>query len=1088
MRRGQSVAHWSAICIGFGWCALGALAATPAEELDRARGLFDKGQYVEAREVLQTIDREQLDEQQKGRRDELLKELEVAINQANRARQNLEDADQALKTNDASRAERLYRAVQSNDYATSQQKARAREGLALLERQRRLQRELGERPTTRPAATRPANGDARAAVEMPLLEEALPQAGTPAPAVDPRSPQAQRARATAAGLIREGNEAMDRAQYDVAAERYQAALRLVPNHPEALEGLALIEQRRGVENRPPGIESVQQARRVRWQRAEALLRAAEQDVRAHLNAQRFDQAQARLNEARQTLEAYRRDAEPADRYAYWNSQLSSLGRRIELERQEFAEEQARIQTREAREAEMRRFLQDQKDRNERIAQLMEQAVQFQKERQYEKAIDVLNEVLLIDPLYDRAEFMKRVIEDANVIAQTKESHRRLRNKFQEFQLEAADELAPVTVGRGQLLRYPEESEWRMIARRDPFGAGVSGESEVDRVARQKLATVLPVVELADGTTLADAIEFLQLQGKIAINVNWGALMLINVERTTDIGGVNLRDVKIETVLDLILDNASQAGGAIGRAAYDVIDGVVRISTQDDLNTRTVVRVYDIRDLLVRIRSFRAPDTDNNFGGAGMMGMGMMGGGMMGGVMGGGMMGGMMGGGYGGVYGGGRSDDDDDDESEEARQEVVDEMIDLIMNNIEPGTWAPEGELGSVDVWNDRLIVRHTASVHRQIVDLLRQLRASKDLQVAVETRFITLQSNFMEEIGIDLDIVLNQGNAGLDPALAADPLTGVSTIVRDPTTGVTMLQPRRFTQLGFTPAAPGFGQPLTQVITLDQPYQNVALVPPGNPGNWWSRHTTPVPIVNNSLALTQQLAQNYTTNVPGTIGASAPAFQVFGSFLDNIQVDFLMRATQMDARSSIVDAPRLVVFNGRQAFIAVQTLVSFVISPGSLPASGSGVGGQAAAGVPPTLATLNRGRTLEITPYVSADRKYVTMEIHPEFNDVRTSPFVTANGTIQVPEYDQTEVRTYGTVPDGGTLLVGGLKQAGEVEVEAGVPVISKLPGLKRFFTNRQRKKDERILLMLIKPKIIIQEEQEQEAFPSLTVSGQAGG
>ena len=113
----------------------------------------------------------------------------------------------------------------------------------------------------------------------------------------------------------------------------------------------------------------------------------------------------------------------------------------------------------------------------------------------------------------------------------------------------------------------------------------------------------------------------------------------------------------------------------------------------------------------------------------------------------------------------------------------------------------------------------------------------------------------------------------------------------------------------------------------------------------------------------------------------------------------------------------------------------------------------------------------------------MTLEIDPQITDVRLSGFVTANGPIQVPEFDVNEIHTYGAVPDGGTMLVGGLKQAGEVEVEAGVPVLSKIPALRRAFTNRTRQKDERVLLMLLKPKIIIQDEQEQMAFPSLGVS-----
>jgi general secretion pathway protein D len=75
------------------------------------------------------------------------------------------------------------------------------------------------------------------------------------------------------------------------------------------------------------------------------------------------------------------------------------------------------------------------------------------------------------------------------------------------------------------------------------------------------------------------------------------------------------------------------------------------------------------------------------------------------------------------------------------------------------------------------------------------------------------------------------------------------------------------------------------------------------------------------------------------------------------------------------------------------------------------------------------------------------------------------------------------SVPDGGTLLLGGQTISGEVEREAGVPVLSKVPFLKRLFTNRSISRDQRVLLILVKPTIIIQREVEAESFPTLNVS-----
>ena len=80
-----------------------------------------------------------------------------------------------------------------------------------------------------------------------------------------------------------------------------------------------------------------------------------------------------------------------------------------------------------------------------------------------------------------------------------------------------------------------------------------------------------------------------------------------------------------------------------------------------------------------------------------------------------------------------------------------------------------------------------------------------------------------------------------------------------------------------------------------------------------------------------------------------------------------------------------------------------------------------------------------------------------------------ATGIIQQPIIQITEVRTTVSVPDGGTLLLGGQTLAGEVEREAGVPVLSKVPFLKRLFTNRSMAKDEQVLLILVRPTIIMQ-------------------
>ena len=136
------------------------------------------------------------------------------------------------------------------------------------------------------------------------------------------------------------------------------------------------------------------------------------------------------------------------------------------------------------------------------------------------------------------------------------------------------------------------------------------------------------------------------------------------------------------------------------------------------------------------------------------------------------------------------------------------------------------------------------------------------------------------------------------------------------------------------------------------------------------------------------------------------------------------------------------------------------------------------------------GPTLTVTPIISRDKKHVLLNITTFLQDllgfetyVIEVPLGTEGGEVTVQQYEvdlpQTEyssVQTRVSVPDGGTLLLGGLKITAEEETEVGVPVLSKIPVIGRAFSNRSKVKDNKILLILVKPTIILQEEKDAEA------------
>jgi general secretion pathway protein D len=87
---------------------------------------------------------------------------------------------------------------------------------------------------------------------------------------------------------------------------------------------------------------------------------------------------------------------------------------------------------------------------------------------------------------------------------------------------------------------------------------------------------------------------------------------------------------------------------------------------------------------------------------------------------------------------------------------------------------------------------------------------------------------------------------------------------------------------------------------------------------------------------------------------------------------------------------------------------------------------------------------------------------------------------VTLPQTERSRVKTRVNVPDGGTLLLGGLKRTAGTEKEVGVPVLSKIPIIGRIFTSRSKVADQKILLILVKPTIILQEEADSEALAAM--------
>jgi type II secretory pathway component GspD/PulD (secretin) len=199
-------------------------------------------------------------------------------------------------------------------------------------------------------------------------------------------------------------------------------------------------------------------------------------------------------------------------------------------------------------------------------------------------------------------------------------------------------------------------------------------------------------------------------------------------------------------------------------------------------------------------------------------------------------------------------------------------------------------------------------------------------------------------------------------------------------------------------------------------------------------------------------------------------------YLDDTQLEVILRAVEKNQRIEEIAAPRLTVYDTQRANVSVMTQNSYVQDFDVEIAQAAAIGD-------PIVQTIRDGIILDVKPIVSADRRFITMELRPTVA-ILTRPIATfqttlAQGppvTIQLPELQIQRVRTTVTMPDGGTLLLGGLKFMEERRLDSSVPWLNKVPILAFALSRKGTYEERRNLLVLIRARIVRPEENEPSA------------
>ena len=328
-----------------------------------------------------------------------------------------------------------------------------------------------------------------------------------------------------------------------------------------------------------------------------------------------------------------------------------------------------------------------------------------------------------------------------------------------------------------------------------------------------------------------------------------------------------------------------------------------------------------------------------------------------------------------------------------------------------------------------LIVYHLPEEQQSINGILADLRKSTNTSVEISVRFMKVEDSFLQDIGIDFRGLGSDATQGLE---------GAGTSVA-------------FDDFGDDPASTNIGNDGSAGLYFSEADDNVNLL--GRTEN----------LYDMGLGRTSDSTND---GVDGMGGLSAQ-----WTLLDDAEVQMILRAVEKSKRSEIVTEPSLMVYNATRATLTVANQVSYV-SDFDVEIA------QAASIAAPIVRVVMDGVFLDVTPVVSSDRRSVSIDLRPTVATLRRPirTFQTSLGsgspvTIMLPEIELQKIRTRTTVPDGGTVLVGGFKIIEQNDMESGVPFLNRIPILSFFFQRQGTYESYRRLLILLKANIIIPDE-----------------
>ncbi len=788
----------------------------------------------------------------------------------------------------------------------------------------------------------------------------------------------------AADLIRRGDEKRAESDFKTAADCYRQALAADPANREARDKLDQVEflmgERRATVERLAGVEEREMAIRVQ-QELDLVDRLIREGVDAMAQG-RLDEAQFRLQQAQARLVLLRPAPEVQARRDRIDARLRDVSERLAQRQEEQRvkrerEIQAEIDERDRIQAQLR---------EEEVKTLVERAREAFALKDYDQCVQICNAILETHPLQIQARALIRKAQEMQG-KDWRDFYKRTDNYNKKSMWLA---LAETAQPEPSPFTFPEEDMWSIVSQRaEDVTLGAETESEEIREIKRRLATVKINLDFED-RALIDVVDFIKRIARINIFIDPD----VDAEETKV--SVQLNEIQLKDALDLIMTHT--------KLAYTFQKNLLVITVPEKAMGSTVFKIYNVSDILFRIRDFpgptldiRTPDEEEEGGGPG----------------------------------GGAFTFGDEDEQTELAPEDLEQLIRDSTGGDE--VWE---EPMSMRVHRKQLLVEATPELHAQVKKVLGELRKDSDLFVVVRARFVDLFDDFLEDIGVDYRN-LGQRNTPW-------PRTYNGRIPDSRTGG----------------QDPGF---VLDDLGVEEP---------------------------EVLGRLQNILDGFASTIrgervfAGSGGLGGLSLQYM--MVDPYQLTAIVRAVQEESQVRSVIAPEVTAHNGQRVYVSVITQRSY-IADYELVSGGTTYTLTEVAD--PIVRVNEEGVVLDVRPTVSADRKYITIDVQPTLATLIggvISTILINLGTVMaaamqvpigLPKMSIQRTWTSVTVPDGGTVLLGGFRSMDEKKYVSTVPIVGQIPILNLLFRRRAELREKRSLIILISAKMMNLRKEEADQF-----------